>query len=51
MKSAQLKVWPFVPGLGVVLGLAGQGAGAAADTFLQVYDHSVLFCIYHFPLS
>jgi len=30
--------------LGIIFGFAGQGTGAAADTFLQVDDHSVLFC-------
>jgi hypothetical protein len=31
------------PGLSIILGLAGHSTATAADTFLQVDDHSVLF--------
>jgi hypothetical protein len=40
MKSAQLWLWPSAARAGVVLGLAGKGAGAAAHALCQVDDHS-----------
>jgi len=35
---------PVGAALGIVFGLTSQGTGAAADTLLQVYNHSILFC-------